>query len=58
MPTWKEALDAYWQDIIDINKLKDERHAIKQTALARAASGKDYVSKLRKTAENKRNSKP
>jgi hypothetical protein len=43
MPTWKDALDAYWQDIIDINALKDKRHAIKQTALVKASSSKDYI---------------
>jgi len=54
MPTWTEALEAIRQDIVDINKLKDERHAIKQTALVKASSGKDYVSRLKRTAENKR----
>ena len=54
MPTWTEALEAIRQDIIDINKLKDERHAIKQTALVKASSGKDYVSRLKRTAENKK----
>ena len=54
MPTWTEALEAIRQDIIDINKLKDERHAIKQTALVKASSGKDYVSRLKRIAENKR----
>lgn len=53
MPSWKEAWEAIKQDIVDINKLKDERHAIKQTALVKASSGKDYVSKLKRTAENK-----
>lgn len=43
MTTWKEALDAIRQDIIDINALKDARHAIKQTALVKASSGKDYI---------------
>jgi hypothetical protein len=54
MPTWKEAWEAIKQDIVDINRLKDERHAIKQTALVKASSGKDYVSKLKRTAENKK----
>lgn len=54
MPTWTEALEAIRQDIIDINKLKDERHAIKQTALVKASSGKDYVSRLKRAAENKK----
>jgi len=54
MPTWTEALEAIRQDIVDINKLKDERHAIKQTALVKASSGKDHVSRLKRTAENKR----
>ncbi len=53
MTTWQEALDAIRQDIIDINKLKDERHAIKQTALVKASSGKDYVSMLKRTAKKK-----
>ncbi len=43
MPTWKEALEAIKQDITDINNLKDSRHAIKQTALVKASSGKDYI---------------
>ena len=43
MPTWTEALEAIRQDIIDINALKDERHAIKQTALVKASSSKDYI---------------
>jgi hypothetical protein len=54
MPSWKEAWEAIKQDIVDINKLKDERHAIKQTALVKASSGKDYVSKLKRTAQNKK----
>lgn len=45
MPTWKEAWEAIKQDIVDINKLKDERHAIKQTALVKASSAKDYIKK-------------
>jgi hypothetical protein len=43
MPTWTEAWEAIKQDIIDINALKDKRHAIKQTALVKASSGKDYI---------------
>ena len=43
MPTWTEALEAIRQDIVDINALKDARHAIKQTALVKASSGKDYI---------------
>jgi hypothetical protein len=54
MTTWEEALEAYKQDIRDINNLKDKRHAIKQTALVLASSGKDYVSKLKRTADNKK----
>lgn len=50
MTTWKEALDAIRQDIIDINELKDKRHAIKQTALVKASSAKDYI-KLKKAKE-------
>jgi hypothetical protein len=49
MVTWKEAIDAIRQDIIDINELKDKRLAIKQTAIVKASSGKDYIkSKPRK----------
>lgn len=43
MPTWKESLDAILQDIIEINALKDRRHAVKQTALVKASSSKDYI---------------
>lgn len=48
MTTWKEALDAIRQDIIDINALKDARHAIKQTALVKASSSKDYIKRKQK----------
>ena len=48
MPTWTEALDAIRQDIIDINALKDKRHAIKQTALVKASSNKDYIKPKKK----------
>ena len=43
MPTWKESWEAIKQDIKDINELKDKRHAIKQTALVKESTKKDFV---------------
>lgn len=48
MPSWKEAWDTIKQDIQDINDLKDRRHAIKQTALVKSASARDFIKKKRK----------
>lgn len=45
MVTWKEAWDAIKQDIQDINELKDRRHAIKQTAIVKSSSSRDYIKK-------------
>lgn len=45
MTTWKEAYELYKQDKRTLNTLKDERHAIKQTALVKVCSLKDFVKK-------------
>ena len=41
MPTWKEALDAIRQDIIDINALKDDRAAV-NNAFAISSSWEEF----------------
>lgn len=45
MPTWSQAYEQYKQEKRALNSLKDERHAIKQTALVKVASLKDFVKK-------------
>jgi len=52
MPTWKEAIEAIRQDIVDINNLKDARHAVKQTALVKSASTKDFIKTKGKDKKN------
>ena len=53
MPTWKEAIEAIRLDIVEINALKDARHAIKQTTLVKSASARDFIKKKTKKTEPK-----